>query len=281
MNLLTGIVGGKEKVLLQLNRRFYTFVNRSEEPETAIEAMSIWDKIESMDIAETGRPKEYGVPIRPEKILLPAVNFRSHSEETSSPELKEPYFFCKFQHSMLPHKGNVIRPKGVEQLDYEGEIGIVIGKKGKYITEDRAFDHIFGYTIVDDISLREYQRSGTQPYGKDWVLGKNADTALPIGPWITPKDEFPGFPTSIETVINGEVKQSGSTNEMIFSIPKLISRLSSVMTLVPGDIITTGTPAGVALHTTKRFLQPGDNVEIKVRGIGTLKHGIVDEGPYE
>lgn len=278
MNLLTGIVKGKEKVLLQKNRRFYTFVNRSDEPETTVDAIRIWDQIEGMDIAETGKPREYGLPVRPEKILLPAVNFRSHSVETALPELKEPYFFCKFQHAMLPHKGNVIRPRGVQQLDYEGEIGIVIGKSGKYISEEDAYGHVFGYTIVDDISLRENQNSGSQPYGKDWVMGKNADTALPIGPWITPKDEFPGFPTSIRTVVNGEEKQSGSTDDMIFPVPKLISRLSQVMTLAPGDIITTGTPSGVALHTGKRFLQPGDEVEITVKGIGTLKHGIMDEG---
>ncbi len=281
MNLLTGIVNGKEKVLLQKNRRFYTFVNRSDEPHTTIEAIDVWDKISEMDIAETKRPKEYGLPVSPEKILLPAVNFRSHSVETSLPELKGPYFFCKFQHAMLPHKGNVIRPRGVEQLDYEGEIGIVIGKRGKYIPEEQANEHVFGYTIVDDISLRENQNSGTQPYGKDWVMGKNADTALPIGPWITPKDEFPGFPTTIKTVVNGEEKQYGSTDDMIFAVPKLISRLSQVMTLVPGDIITTGTPSGVALHTGKKFLQPGDEVEITVEGIGTLKHGIVDEGPSQ
>lgn len=281
MNLLTGIVNGKEKVLLQKNRRFYTFVNPSDEPHTTIEAMGIWDSIKEMDIAETKKPKEYGLPVRPEKILLPAVNFRSHSVETSLPELEEPYFFCKFQHAMLPHKGNVIRPRGVEQLDYEGEIGIVIGKKGKYIPEGQAYDHVFGYTIVDDISLRENQNSGIQPYGKDWVMGKNADTALPIGPWITPKSEFSGFPTTIMTVVNGEEKQSGSTDDMIFSVPRLISRLSQVMTLVPGDVITTGTPSGVALHTGKKFLQPGDEVEITVDGIGTLKHGIMDEGPSQ
>lgn len=277
MNLLTGIIGGREKVLLQKNGRFYTFVNREDEPSTALAAMEMWDRIEDVDIAETGKPKEFGLPVRPEKILLPAVNFRSHSAETSMPKLNEPYFFCKFQHAMLPHKGDVVRPRGVKQLDYEGEIGIVVGKKGKYIAEDQALEHVFGYTIVDDVSLREYQNSGTQPYGKDWVLGKNADTALPVGPWITPKEEFPGFPTSIETQVNGEIRQSGSTNDMIFSIPKLISRLSQVMTLVPGDIITTGTPSGVALHTSKKFLEPGDQVEISVRGIGKLKHGIVDD----
>lgn len=277
MNILASVENGKEEILLEKNGRYYKFVNKSDTPVNTIEAIKNWNKLTELDVAEAHKPRTFSVPVRPEKILLPAVNFRSHSTETSSPSLKEPYFFCKFANTLVPHHGDVVRPRGVSTLDYEGEIGIVIGKKGKYITEDKADEHIFGFTVVNDISLREYQSQGQAPYGKDWVLGKNADTALPIGPWITPIDEFDGFPARIETKINGITRQSGSTDEMIFPISKLISRLSSVMTLVPGDVITTGTPSGVALHTTKEFLKPGDEVEISVSGIGTLKHGIVDD----
>lgn len=277
MNLLTAVENGKEEILFEKNGRYYKLVNKSETPANAIEAIRNWDKLTELDIAEAHRPKLFSAPLRPEKMLLPAVNFRSHSTETASPSLKEPYFFCKFPHTLVPHHGDVIRPRGVTTLDYEGEIGVVIGKKGKYISEEKADEHIFGFTVVNDISLREYQSQGQAPYGKDWVLGKNADSALPMGPWITPIDEFDGFPATIETRINGATRQSGSTDEMIFPISKLISRLSSVMTLVPGDVITTGTPAGVALHTTKEFLMPGDEVEITVSGIGTLKHGIIDD----
>lgn len=277
MNLLSGKWDGKEQLFLEKNGRYYTFVNRSAAPGSVPEAIERWGEISQMDIAEARRPQVFSVPLRPEKILLPAVNFRSHSAESSLPELKEPYFFCKFAHALLPHKGSVVRPRGVEKLDYEGEIGIIIGKSGKYIEESEAEDYIFGYTIVDDISLRDYQNQGQQPYGKDWVMGKNADTALPIGPWITPREEFEGFPTTIETKVNGEVRQSGSTEDMIFPVSRLISRLSRVMTLVPGDLITTGTPAGVAQHTSKQFLQPGDKVEITVNGIGTLRHDVIED----
>lgn len=279
MNILTAIENGKREVLLEKNKRYYKFVGKSDTPANAIEAIENWDRLVELDVAEVHKPATFAPPLTPEKILLPAVNFKSHSTETAMPSLKEPYFFCKFPHALVGHYGDVIRPSGVTTLDYEGEIGIVIGKKGKYISEEKADEHIFGFTVVDDISLREYQNQGQAPYGKDWVLGKNADTALPMGPWITPLDEFDGFPATIETKINGITRQSGSTDDMIFPISKLISRLSRVMTLVPGDVITTGTPSGVALHTTKEFLKPGDTVEISVSGIGTLKHGIVDDAP--
>lgn len=275
MNVLTAFAGGKETLMLEKNGRFYTFVDRLEAPQNSLEAILNWGKVSDLDMAETKKPLHYALPIRPEKAFLPAVNFRSHSTETSMPGLKEPYFFCKFPNAYLPHKGDVVYPRGVQRLDYEGEMGIIIGRKGKYIDEKDAEDHIFGYTIVDDISLRDYQNAGQAPYGKDWVLGKNADTALPMGPWITPKDEIRGFPASIETKVNGEVVQHGSTEDMIFSIPKLISRLSMVATLAPGDLITTGTPSGVAEYTTRKYLRPGDMVEISIGGIGTLKHGIV------
>lgn len=277
MNILTAFAGGRETLMLEKKGRFYTFADRSEAPGNSLEAILNWNKIEKLDIAEMKKPSRYGLPIKPEKAFLPAVNFRSHSTETSMPGLKEPYFFCKFSNAYLPHKGDVVYPRGVQRLDYEGEMGIIIGRKGKYIEERRAEEYVFGYTIVDDISLRDYQNAGQEPYGKDWVLGKNADTALPMGPWITPKDEFSGFPTTIETRVNGVVVQHGSTEDMIFSIPKLISRLSMVATLAPGDIITTGTPSGVAEYTTKKYLKPGDEVEVSIEGIGTLKHGIVED----
>lgn len=277
MNILTGTVSGKSQLMMEKNGRYYIFVDQKEAPSSTLEAISRWETLGDLDIAETKRPQEFSVPIVPQKMFLPAVNFRSHSAESSVPELKEPYFFCKFAHTLVPHHGSVIRPAGVERLDYEGEIGVIIGKKGKYIAPGDAQEHIFGYTIVDDVSLRDYQMNGHQSYGKDWVMGKNADTALPMGPWIVPRNEFKGFPAGIQTRVNGELKQDGSTEDMIFSIEKLISRLSRVVTLAPGDLITTGTPAGVAEHTSRKYLEPGDTVEISVDGIGTLKHDIIDD----
>ena len=277
MNLLTGIVGNAGEVLLEKNGRFYRYAEPGERPKNAIDAIVDWNRIRNLDMVEVSRRFKYLCPVIPGKMFLPAVNFRSHSKEASAPDFKEPYFFTKFQHALVPNGGNVVRPTGVERLDYEGEIGIIIGKGGKYIDEKNAENHIFGYTIVNDVTIRDYQSQSFGSYGKDWVMGKNADTALPMGPWITPREELEPFSTTIETRINGELLQNGTTDDMIFRPEKLIARLSRAITLQPGDLISTGTPSGVAEYATKKYLQPGDTVEISVKGIGTLKHGIVDE----
>lgn len=277
MNLLTAEIGGKLEVLVQERGRFYRFADENTRPHNAIDAIIRWESLQSADRVQTGGKIVFAVPLIPRKMFLPAVNFRSHSSETSMPELKEPYFFTKFSHTLVPHNGQVVKPRGVQRMDYEGEIGIIMGRKGKYISEKDAMDYIFGYTIVDDISMRDYQNSGHPVYGKDWVLGKNADTALPIGPWIVPKDEMEPFHAKIRTTVNGSLRQDGDTDDMIFGPAKLISRLSQAITLEPGDLISTGTPAGVAEYGTKQYLMPGDIVEIEVSGIGTLKHSIVED----
>lgn len=277
MNLLTVEIGGKREVAVQEKGRLYRFVNPADKPDDPFDAIMKWDSLKTADRAEISGKYRYCVPIVPRKMFLPAVNFRSHSSETSMPELKEPYFFTKFSHTLVPHGGEVVKPRGVERMDYEGEIGIIIGKRGKYISEEDAMDHVFGYTIVDDVSLRDYQNSGHPVYGKDWVLGKNADTALPMGPWIVPREEMNPFHATIQTRVNGVLRQDGNTDDMIFGPARLISRLSMAITLEAGDLISTGTPAGVAEYGTKHYLQPGDVVEITVSGIGTLRHTIVSD----
>ena len=277
MNLLMGIVGNAEEVLLEKNGRFYRYAEPGERPKNAMDAIVRWDSIQDLDIVQVSRRINYLCPVIPGKMFLPAVNFKSHSKEASAPGFSEPYFFTKFQHALVPNGGNVVRPTGVERLDYEGEIGIIIGKGGKYIEEKDAMNHIFGYTIINDVTIRDYQSQSFGNYGKDWVMGKNADTALPMGPWITPREELDPFSTTIETRINGELLQNGTTDDMIFRPEKLVARLTKAITLRPGDLISTGTPSGVAEYATKKYLQPGDAVEISVKGIGTLKHGIIAE----
>ncbi len=277
MYLLTGVVNGKKEVLVNENGRIYRFADEKSRPASALDAILRWKDLARADRIENGYRFTYDVPVVPGKMFLPAVNFRSHSAETSMQELKEPYFFTKFSHTLVPHNGSVIRPRYVERFDYEGEIGIIIGKRGKYIDEKDAMDHVFGYTIVDDISLRDYQNAGSPVYGKDWVLGKNADTALPMGPWIVPREDIEPFHATIQTRINGKLRQNGDTDDMIFGPARLISRLSMAITLEPGDLISTGTPAGVAEYGTREYLKPGDTVEITVSGIGTLKHSVVED----
>ncbi len=277
MNLLTIETGGRREVAVQEKGRIYRFIDPEVKPADPVDAIRRWDDLSSADLAEVPGNYRYCVPLMPGKMFLPAVNFRSHSTETSMPELKEPYFFTKFSHTLVPHGGEVVKPRGIQRMDYEGEIGIIIGKRGKYISEEEAMDHVFGYTIVDDVSLRDYQNSGHPVYGKDWVLGKNADTALPMGPWIVPRKEMEPFRATIKTYVNGKLRQDGHTDDMIFGPAKLISRLSMAITLEPGDFISTGTPSGVAEYGSKEYLNPGDVVEITVSGIGTLRHTIVPD----
>ncbi len=211
--------------------------------------------------------------VSPEKIFLPAVNFRSHSMESDTKHPVKPYFFTKFRNALTATESPIIKPRGIEKLDYEGEIGIVIGKRGKYIKKSEAMDYVFGYTVVNDVSIRDYQFPEMPPYGYDWVHGKGADTALPAGPYVVTKDSIE-LPMNIKTVVNGEIRQNGTTDDMIFGIDDLISSISVDITLEPGDLISTGTPSGVAAFSGKRYLDHGDTVEVTVDGIGTLKNYI-------
>ncbi|MCQ4344899.1 MAG: fumarylacetoacetate hydrolase family protein, partial [Sulfolobaceae archaeon] len=155
--------------------------------------------------------------------------------------------------------------------DYEGEIGIVMGKRGKYIPKEKAWDYIFGFTVLNDVSYRDYQFPGIPQLGLNWVLGKDLDTGLPIGPWVVPKDEVK-LPLRITTRLNGEVVQDGTTDDMIFSMEELVHYASQGITLRPGDVIATGTPAGVAEFTGRKYLRHGDVIEVEVTDIGILRN---------
>ncbi|BFI76808.1 fumarylacetoacetate hydrolase family protein [Sulfurisphaera ohwakuensis] len=217
-------------------------------------------------------------PLFPNKIFLPAVNFRSHSSETSMTPPKSPYFFTKFSsNSVVGPEDYIIVPRDLKRVDYEGEIGIIIGRRGKYIKKEEAMDYVFGYTIVNDVSFRDYQFPELHPYGLNWVMGKALDTGLPIGPWIVTKDEIKNFKLRIITKLNGQVVQDGNTEDMIFSVEDLISYLSQGITLEPGDVITTGTPAGVAEFTGKKYLEDGDVIEVEVEKIGVLRNYVKKE----
>jgi 2-keto-4-pentenoate hydratase/2-oxohepta-3-ene-1,7-dioic acid hydratase in catechol pathway len=237
--------------------------------------------IKAFDIIKNAGRKKVSVrrflpPVKPNKIFLPAVNFRSHSQEASTPPPPEPYFFMKPSSVVIGHEDNIIIPKGLEKVDYEGEVAVVIGKKCKYVKEEEVWDYIFGFTIANDVSFRDYQFPERHPYGLNWVMGKSLDSGLPLGPWIVTKDEFKKK-FDIITKLNGEIVQEGSSDDMIFSIEKLISYLSKGITLEPGDVITTGTPAGVAEFGNKRYLKEGDVIEVEVSGIGTLRNYVKKE----
>ncbi|MBI4526498.1 MAG: fumarylacetoacetate hydrolase family protein [Deltaproteobacteria bacterium] len=212
---------------------------------------------------------------RPRKnIILLGVNYKEHVEEGArarSVELKypeAPVFFTKPATSVIGPMGKVIHHKATEKLDYEIELAVIIGKKGRDIPKEKAYDYVFGYTICLDMTARDLQRRHNQ-----WFKGKSLDTFCPLGPCIVHKSALPN-PQELRLVcrVNGEVMQDDNTRNMIFDIPTTIESLSSGMTLEPGEIISTGTPSGVGFaRVPPFFLKPGDKVEGEIEGIGVLQ----------
>ena len=212
---------------------------------------------------------------RSAKMICVGLNYALHAKEGGHAIPTYPSFFLRVWSSMLPAGAPVIRPKCSVQLDYECELTIVIGKGGRHIAEADALDHVFGYTLFNDVSVRDFQRKTTQ-----WTPGKNFDGTGPLGPHVVPADELPvgAAGLRIMTRVNGETMQDSNTSDMIFSTARTIALLSEVMTLEPGDLIATGTPSGVA-HARKppAWMRAGDVVEVEVERIGILRNPVVDE----
>jgi 2-keto-4-pentenoate hydratase/2-oxohepta-3-ene-1,7-dioic acid hydratase in catechol pathway len=212
---------------------------------------------------------------RPSKFICIGLNYALHAKEGGHPMPTYPSLFLRVPTSLTAAGAPVIRPKCSIQLDYECELTIVIGKGGRHIPEDEALDHVFGYTLFNDVSVRDYQRKTTQ-----WTAGKNFDSTGPLGPWVVTADDLPPGASGlrIQTRVNGETMQDSNTSDMIFSTARTIAILSEIMTLEPGDLIATGTPSGVA-HARKppAWMKAGDRVEVELEGIGVLSNPIVDE----
>jgi len=212
----------------------------------------------------------------PPKIVCLGLNYREHAEEqgTSFPK-EEPIIFMKPRTAITGPNSPIVKPSFVNQLDYEGELAVVVGRRCKNVAVSDARDKIFGYTVFNDVSARDIQFKDRQ-----WTRGKSFDTFAPIGPWVVTSDQI-GDPHSlrIRTWVNGELRQDSSTRNMIFNVYEIIHHMSRVMTLEPGDLIATGTPAGVGvfMKPKPRFLKPGDVVEIEIEGIGRLRNVVIEE----
>lgn len=211
-----------------------------------------------------------GTPIaRPSKILCIGLNYRDHAEETNAKIPVEPIIFMKSTTSLSGPYDDIIIPKNSTKTDWEIEFAIVIGKRAAYVTEAEAMDYVAGYVLHNDVSEREFQleRGGT------WDKGKGCDTFAPIGPFLATPDEIPDINNvRLWLSVNGKVYQDGNTSNLIFSVPYLISYVTQFMTLLPGDVISTGTPAGVGLgFNPPIYLKPGDVVELGADGLGTAK----------
>jgi 2-keto-4-pentenoate hydratase/2-oxohepta-3-ene-1,7-dioic acid hydratase in catechol pathway len=216
---------------------------------------------------------------RPEKIVCAVRNYLDHHNEAVAFGMKReitefPPIFLRVWRSQVAHKAPVIRPKVSDNLDWEGELAVVIGKGGRHITQADAWNHVAGYSIYNDVSVRDWQRHAQQI-----ASGKNFVGTGPFGPWLVTPDEL-GDPTNLklETRVNGSVVQSSNTSMLIFSISRLIEYSSTIFDLVPGDVIATGTPAGVGFtRKPPIFLKPGDVVEVEIEKIGVLRNPVVDE----
>lgn len=218
-------------------------------------------------------------PIIPQRnIFCVGKNYRDHAREFSQsgfeagaskdkPVDDYPAIFTKPASSVVGHEARVsLHPTVTAAVDYEAELAVIIGKSGVNITEDQAWDHVWGYTIINDVTARDRQKNH-----KQWFMGKALDTFCPMGPWAVTADEVAGDALDITCQVNGELRQKANTRDLIFTIPALIATLSAGMALQPGDVISTGTPAGVGIgFDPPRFLKSGDRVEVAISGIGTL-----------
>ena len=208
---------------------------------------------------------------RPPKLICVGLNYRDHAKECGADLPKVPAIFSKFTTSIIGPDDEIVLPKNSAEPDYEAEFAVVIGKGGRHIPQDRWLDHVFGYTNFNDVSARDVQMATSQ-----WLMGKTFDTFGPMGPAIVTTDEIADpHALDIQMVINGEVLQSSNTSEMVFRIPYLIEFISSVFTLEPGDVISTGTPAGVGeAKNPQRWLRPGDDVVVRISGLPELRNGV-------
>jgi 2-keto-4-pentenoate hydratase/2-oxohepta-3-ene-1,7-dioic acid hydratase in catechol pathway len=211
---------------------------------------------------------------RPPKIIGIGLNYRDHAAEGGNPIPDVPAVFAKFPTAVIGHGQPIILPRNSTKPDYEAELAVVIGKGGRHILEEQWRDHVFGYTIANDVSARDFQSATSQ-----WMIGKTFDTFAPMGPAIVTADEIPNpHDLNISLTLSGDVMQQSNTRNLIFGVPRLIAYLSSVFTLETGDIILTGTPAGVGFaRKPPRWLRPGDECRIKIEGIGELVNPVIAE----
>ncbi|NGP45451.1 fumarylacetoacetate hydrolase family protein [Bacillaceae bacterium SIJ1] len=258
VNMMDIVAGGQAAL-----ENVSTFVNKAIQDDKAVflsEAEVVWGPC---------------IP-QPHKIICVGLNYRRHADETNAPYPETPILFNKFDNTLAGHLEDIPVPTVTEKLDYEVELTIVIGKNTKNVSEEEALDHVFGYCAANDLSARDLQMKTPQ-----WLLGKTCDKFSPIGPDVVTADEV-GNPQklALKTIVNGEERQNSNTSDMIFSCKEIVSYISKHMTLVPGDIILTGTPEGVVLGSPEDeqvYLKPGDEVTVSIEKLGSLTNTFVAE----
>ncbi len=244
--IIYGLIKGKEIVVLKESK-----------------ISELMESITPTEEVLTFKDVKFLSPAKPTKIVAVGLNYKAHAEEMGKPLPEEPLLFLKPPSAVIANKMKIFLPKMSKRVDYEGELAIVIGRKCRKVTKEEAVDYILGYTCFNDVTARDLQQKDVQ-----YTRAKSFDTFAPIGPWVSTENIGEA---EIVTRVNGEVKQKGNTKDMIFSPTELISFISQIMTLFPGDVIATGTPPGVGP------LKAGDRVEIEIETIGTLTNYAVEE----
>jgi 2-keto-4-pentenoate hydratase/2-oxohepta-3-ene-1,7-dioic acid hydratase in catechol pathway len=208
---------------------------------------------------------------RPGKIVCVGLNYRDHAKETGQPIPSEPVLFSKYANSVVGPGADVVVPPGAEKIDYEAELAVVIGRRASAVPTGDALDHVAGYTCANDVSSRSLQFRSSQ-----WLLGKAIDTFLPLGPYLVTADEVPDPQAlGIRCLVNGELRQSSDTGQMVFGVAELVSFTSRTIALEPGDVLVTGTPSGVGMAADPpRYLGPGDRMRVEIDGLGELDNTV-------
>lgn len=211
----------------------------------------------------------------PGKIICLGLNYRDHAREFESKPPSYPSVFARYASSLIGHGQSLVRPRASSKFDYEGELAVILGRGGRHIAESAALDHVFGYAVFNDGSIRDYQMRTTQ-----WTVGKNFDATGAFGPWVVTADELPpgGVGLVLETKLNGVSMQRAPTDDMVFGVAQTITLLSEAMTLDAGDVLVMGTPSGVGYaRRPPVYMKAGDVCEISIERIGTLRNAVVDE----
>lgn len=271
---------GQEKIGVQIDTKNYDLSSFGEDyneqffENDGVERLKAFIKENASELKEIPAGSRLGAPIaRPSKIVCIGLNYLDHATETGAAIPKEPIIFFKSTTSVVGPFDDIMLPKGSEKTDWEVEFGVVIGKTARYVEETNALAHVAGYVLINDVSEREFQleRGGT------WDKGKGCDTFAPMGPYLVTVDEMPDTSNvGLWLSVNGKMYQNGNTKNLIFSVPELIAYVSKFMTLLPGDVISTGTPAGVGLgFKPPIYLKEGDVVELGADGLGVAKQTVV------
>lgn len=266
---------GEEKPGVIINGKYFDVSDIVSDYDETFFAKNGLEKLENAikgaELKKVDPNVRLGSPVaRPSKLLCVGLNYLDHAKETNAPIPKEPILFFKSTTAIVGPFDDLIIPKNSVKTDWEVELAIVIGKKASYVSEEEALDYVAGYCLHNDYSEREFQleRNG------QWAKGKGCDTFAPLGPFVATKDEIADVhQLRLWLTVNGQTLQDGSTSNLIFNVPFLVSYISQFMTLLPGDVITTGTPAGVGLGQKPEpwYLKPGDVVELGIDGLGSSK----------